>query len=87
MPERKLAEIIARFFEEMSENVLEERVVQYIIRELKNRRKLSSILKDPYITNRIPEEKISKILANKEIIEALEQEIQKTFEQEFNIFE
>lgn len=87
MPEKKLAEIIARFFEEMTEDVLEERVVQYIIRELKKGRRLNTILRDPYVTNRIPEERISKILANKELIEALEQEIQKTFEQDLNIFE
>jgi len=87
MPEKSLAEIMARFFEEMTEDVLEERVVQYIIRELKKGRRLNTILRDPYVTNRIPEERVSRILANKELIEALEQEIQKTFEQDLNIFE
>lgn len=87
MPESKLREMIAKFFEEMSVDVLEERVVQYIIRELKNGRKLNSILKDPYITNRIPEDRIADILAHKELIEALENEIQKTFEQELKFFE
>lgn len=87
MPEKKLAEIISRFFEEMVEDVLEERVVQYIIRELKNGRKLQEILKDPYVTNRIPEEKVADVLANKELIETLEAEIQKTFEKDLNIFD
>jgi hypothetical protein len=87
MPESTLREIIAKFFEEMSIDVLEERVVQYIIRELKNGRRLNSILKDPYVTNRIPEEHIADILANKELIETLESEIQKAFEKDFNIFD
>jgi hypothetical protein len=87
MPESRLKEMIARFFEEMSIDVLEERVVQYIIRELKNGRKLKSILEDPYITNRIPEDRMADILANKELIEALETEIQKTFEQDLKFFE
>lgn len=78
---------MARFFEELSEDVLEERVVQYIIRELKNGRRLKSILKDPYVTNRIPEEHISEILANSELIETLENEIQKAFEKDLNIFD
>jgi hypothetical protein len=87
MPESRLKEMIARFFEEMSIDVLEERVVQYIIRELKNGRKLKSILEDPYITNRIPEDRMADILANKELIETLETEIQKTFEQDLKFFE
>lgn len=87
MAEKKLSEIIAKFFEEMAMDVLEERVIQYIIRELKNGRKLQEILRDPYVTNRIPEERITDVLANKELIETLEKEIQKTFEKDLNIFD
>lgn len=87
VPESRLKEIITKIFEEMAVDVLEERVVQYIIRELKNGRRLKSILKDPYVTNRIPEDRIADVLANKELIETLENEIQKTFEQDLNFFE
>lgn len=87
MAEKKLAQIIQQFFEEMVEDVLEERVVQYIIRELKNGRKLQEILKDPYVTNRIPEEKISNVLANTQLIETLEQQIEKTFRENLTFFE
>ncbi|MCX7831753.1 MAG: hypothetical protein N2440_02505 [Actinobacteria bacterium] len=87
MAEKRLSEIIMKFFEEMAVDVLEERVVQYIIRELKNGRKLQEILKDPYVTNRIPEERITDLLANKELIETLEKEIQKTFEKDLNVFD
>lgn len=87
MPERKLAELIARFFEEMAEDLLKERVIQYIIRELRNGRKLQDILKDPYVTNRIPEERLSEVLSNSELIDTLEKEIRKTFEEDLNIFD
>lgn len=87
MPERKLAELIARFFEEMAEDLLRERVIQYIIRELRNGRKLQDILKDPYVTNRIPEERLSEVLSNSELIDTLEKEIRKTFEEDLNIFD
>lgn len=87
MPESTLRELITKFFEEMSIDVLEERIVQYVIRELKNGRRLNSILKDPYVTNRIPEERVADILANKELIETLESEIQKSFEKDFHIFD
>lgn len=86
MPESKLREIITRFFEELGEDVLEERVVQYIVRELKNGRHLKEILEDPYVTNRLSEEKVAKILSNPEIIDTLQQQIEKTFE-EFKFFE
>lgn len=87
MPGKTFREIMARFFEDLSEDVLEERVVQYIIRELKNGRRLKSILQDPYVTNRIPQEHISDILANSELIETLENEIQKAFEKDLNFFD
>lgn len=87
MPEKNLREIIRNFFEEMSIDVLEERVIQYIIRELKQGRRLKSILNDPYVTNRILEEHVSNLLSNKELIETLENEIQQTFEKDFNLFE
>lgn len=87
MPESTLRELIARFFDEMSIDVLEERVVQYIVRELKNGRRLNSILKDPYVTNRIPEERIADVLANRELIDTLESEIQRVFERDLNIFD
>lgn len=86
MPEKTLREIIAKFFEEMTIDVLEERVIQYIIRELKKGRRLNSVLRDPYVTNRIPEEHIANILANKDLIETLESEIQRTFEKDLDIF-
>lgn len=86
MSEKSLREIITKFFEEMTIDIMEERVVQYIIRELKNGRRLNSILKDPYVTNRIPEKHIADILANKELIETLEMEIHQTFQKDLDIF-
>ncbi len=87
MPEGKLRKIITDFFEELSLSLVEERVINYIIRELHSGRRLSSILKDPYIKNRISEERISHILENKKLIEAVEEEISRAFIKDFKIFE
>lgn len=80
MAERKLKEILKNFIEELNYDVVEERIINYIIRELHAGRSLKGILKDNYIKNRISQEQLDHILENPEIIEAVELEISKAFD-------
>lgn len=63
------------FFERLFENPTEERVNEYIIRELNTGRDLFSILQDPFIKNRIPEERRTQLLENPDIIDAFMKEL------------
>jgi len=74
-----LKTIIQRFLEEMQLNVAEERVINYIVKELHLGRKLSAIIQDPYIKNRIDEKRLGAVLENKEIIAAVEEELNEAF--------
>lgn len=84
--EKSLKEKITDFFKELSVDVREERIINYIIRELKNGRRLTSILKDPYIKNRLNEEEVARLLENPELITTLENEINKSFKERMDFF-
>lgn len=75
-----LTERIRKFLEEVSTDQLEERVVEYVIREVGNGRKLQDALHDPYVRNRLSEEKLQHVLENPEIIDAIERSIAGAFE-------
>lgn len=64
------------FFERFFENATETRVNEFIIRELDAGRKLFDILNDPYIKNRVPEERRTQLLENPEIIDAFMKELE-----------
>jgi len=66
---------IKSFFEDMATDVIEERVVEYVIREVHKGRRLMEVIDDPYVRNRLNEAKRDEILENPEIVDALEQEI------------
>lgn len=72
-------ERIRELFEQLAEDVLEDRVVEYVIREVHNGRKLMEVIQDPYVRNRLSPEKVDKVLQNPDVVEALEQEIAETF--------
>ena len=82
MPESRFRRIIREFLEEMGSDVVEERVINYIIRELHVNRKLRDILQDPYVKNRLTEEKIERVVENKEVIQAVEKELTEAFKKE-----
>jgi hypothetical protein len=67
------------FFDGMATDVVEERVVEYVIRELHNGRSLTDVLNDPYVRNRLSDEKVNAVLENPEVVEAFEQEIVAAF--------
>ena len=70
---------IRKLIEDMGSDIIEERAVNYIIREIHNGRSLSSVLNDSYIKNRLDEEKMGHVLENEEVVKAVEEEINAAF--------
>lgn len=74
-----ITEKIQQFLNEIAIDAVEERVVEYVIREVRNGRKLSDALTDPYVKNRLSEERLAKVLENPEVFAALEEQITESF--------
>ena len=74
-----IAEKIHEFLSEIAIDAVEERVVEYVIREVHNGRRLSDALHDPYVKNRLSEERLAKVLENPEVVAALEEQIAQSF--------
>lgn len=70
---------LKEFLEELSTDAVEERVVEYVIKEVQNGRKLTDALRDPYVRNRLSEERLERVLENPEIVSALEDQISASF--------
>jgi hypothetical protein len=66
--------------DDLATDAVEERVIDYVIREVHNGRRLSDALADPYVKNRLSEEKVAHVLENPEVVEALEEQISSSFE-------
>lgn len=73
-------ERMKKFFTEMATDVVEERVIEYVVREVHNGRRLMEVIEDPYVRNRLNDEKRADVLENPEIVEALESEIRASFQ-------
>jgi hypothetical protein len=65
---------------ELSTDELEERVVEYVVREVGNGRRLQDALRDPYVRNRLSEEKLARVLEKPEVMIAVERGITDAFE-------
>jgi hypothetical protein len=74
-----LSESIRAFLQDLSADELEERVVEYVVREVGNGRRLDDALRDPYVRNRLSEEKLRRVLENPEVMAALERSIASAF--------
>lgn len=70
---------IQAFLNELAIDVVEERVVEYVIREVHNGRRLTEALTDPYVKNRLSEERLAKVLESPEVVSALEEQIALSF--------
>lgn len=70
---------IKKFIEEMATDAVEERVVEYVVREVHKGRRLMEVVEDPYVRNRLNDAKRAEVFENPEIVEALESEIRETF--------
>ena len=77
--EQGIKSAIRRILEEASINVVEERVLQYIIRELHQGRKIEAVLSDPYVRNRLNDSKIEELLENEKVLKAVQEELNKAF--------
>ena len=75
-----IAERIKALLDEMATDELEERVVEYVIREVNNGRRLTEVLADPYVRNRLSEERINHVLENPDVVAVLEQQISESFQ-------
>jgi hypothetical protein len=73
---------IKQFIDDMASDVVEDRVVEYVVREVHNGRRLMDVIEDPYVRNRLNDDRRSDVLENAEIIEALEQEIRSSMNTE-----
>jgi len=80
LTESKVTKLVRRLIEDLSEDVAEERVVQYVIREVGAGRKASAVLSDPFVRNRLSDERIAHVLENPAVLEAVEHEIQTSYE-------
>ena len=73
-------EKLQAFMDDLATDPVEEHVVEYVIREVHNGRRLSDALHDPYVRNRLSDEKLGKVLEEPGIVAALEQELASAFE-------
>ena len=69
-----------QFFAELTADPVEERVIEYVIREVHNGRRLMEVMDDPYVRNRLNEAKREEVLESSEVIDALEEEIHSAFQ-------
>jgi len=74
-----LVDKIQSILDDMSNDAVEERVVDYVVRELQNGRSLSEVVRDPYVKNRLNEERISRVFSDAEVVDALEEQVSSFF--------
>ena len=75
-----ISDKLQEFMDDLAYDAVEERVVEYVIREVHNGRKLSEALADPYVKNRLSDEKLAHVLESPEVVEALEEQIAASFQ-------
>ncbi len=73
-------EKLKEFLDDLATDAVEERVVEYVIKEVRNGRKLTDALADPYVRNRLSPERLEKVLENPEVMSALEEQIATSFQ-------
>lgn len=71
---------VQALFQDLSENVREERVVRYIVTELQKGRRFDDVLADPYVHNNTDEDDRARLLENPETIRKIEDEIAAEFQ-------
>lgn len=70
---------LMKFLGDLTDDPVEARVTDYVIRELHNGRGLFEIMRDPYVRNRLNEQKVEELLEKPEIVDAFEAEIKRSF--------
>ena len=81
MPERiaKMVRSIQRLFEDMGVDVVEERMIRFIVQEIHNGKSLEEALDEPYVRNNTSSDWRKEILERPEVVRAVEEEMQKVF--------
>jgi predicted RNA binding protein with dsRBD fold (UPF0201 family) len=81
VPEKisKMVNAIQHLFQDMGVEVAEERVLQFIVQEIHGGKSLTEALKEPYVENNTTPEWRREILDRPEIIQAVEEEMEKVF--------
>lgn len=74
-----IAERVKALLDELANDEAEQRVVEYVIREVHNGRRFTEVLEDPYVRNRLSEERVRHVMENPEVVNALEEEITSSF--------
>ena len=74
-----IAERVKALLDELATDEAEQRVVEYVIREVNNGRRLRDVLLDPYVRNRLSDERVRHVMENPEVVEALEEQISESF--------
>lgn len=82
MPERlaKMVRAIQRLFEDMGVDVVEERMIRFILQEIHEGKSLKEAMAEPYIVNNTSKEWRHEVLERPEVIRAVEEEVAKTFQ-------
>lgn len=75
-----IAERVKALLDELATDEAEQRVVEYVIREVNNGRRLRDVLLDPYVRNRLSDERVRHVMENPEVVVALEEQISESFE-------
>jgi hypothetical protein len=75
-----IAERVKEFLDELSTDEAEERVIEYTIREVNNGRRLSAVLEDPFVRNRLSAERVARVMEHPEVLVALEEQISESFQ-------
>ena len=73
-------ERMKQFFADLTSDPVEERVIEYVIREVHNGRGLMEVMADPFVRNRLSDAKRAEVLENSEVMDAMEAEIRTAFQ-------
>lgn len=68
-------ESVNKFLSSLFDNPLEERVIEYIVRQIESGRSLFEALEDPYVRNRVPEDRRAELLSDPDILDSFEKEL------------
>lgn len=81
MPEHdpKLVSAIQRLFEDLGVDVVEERVLSFILQEIHDGKSLEEALAEPYVKNNTTDSWRRQVLERPEVVEAVEEEVAKKF--------
>ena len=69
---------VSQFFADITTDAEQERVIEYVIREVHKGRRLMEVIDDPYVRNRMNDDRRAEVFESPEVIEALEAEIRQT---------